>query len=56
MGCDIHLRLEKRLKKEKVKVWDKYYTEKPEWQGCDIINAGETWDIEYMACLPPLLM
>lgn len=43
MECDIHLRLEKRLKKEKVKVWDKYYTEKPEWQSCDIINAGETW-------------
>lgn len=41
MGCDIHLRLEKRLKKEKV--WYKYYTEKPEWQGCGIINAGETW-------------
>lgn len=27
MGCDIHLRLGKRLKKEKV--WGKYYTEKP---------------------------
>ena len=30
MGCDIHLRLEKRLKKEKV--WNEYYTEKCEWQ------------------------
>ena len=41
MGCDIHLRLEKRLKKEKV--WNKYYTEKTEWQNCGIINAGKTW-------------
>lgn len=41
MGCDIHLRLEKRLKKEKV--WNKYYTEKPEWQNCGIINSGKTW-------------
>lgn len=26
MGCDIHLRLERKLKKDKV--WNKYYTEK----------------------------
>ena len=41
MGCDIHLRLEKRLKKEKV--WNKYYTEKCEWQNCSIIPFGKTW-------------
>ncbi len=41
MGCDIHLRLEKRLKKEKV--WNEYYTEKCEWQGCHIFGSGRTW-------------
>ena len=41
MGCDIHLRLEKRLKKEKV--WNEYYTEKCEWQNCSIIPFGRTW-------------
>ena len=41
MGCDIHLRLEKRLKKEKV--WNEYYTEKCEWQNCHIIPFGKTW-------------
>lgn len=41
MGCDIHLRLEKRLKKEKV--WNKYYTEKCEWTNCYIFNNNKTW-------------
>lgn len=42
MGCDIHLRLERKLKKDKV--WNEYYTEKAgEWKNCGIFNYGETW-------------
>lgn len=42
MGCDIHLRLEKRLKKDKV--WNEYYTEKAgEWKNCYIFNSDSTW-------------
>lgn len=41
MGCDIHLRLEKKLKKEKV--WNKFYTEKCVWKNCSIFNANYEW-------------
>lgn len=42
MGCDIHLRLEKKLKKDKV--WNEYYTEKAgEWRNCFIFKSRETW-------------
>lgn len=42
MGCDIHLRLERRLKKDKV--WNEYYTEKAgEWKGCSNIKSGQCW-------------
>lgn len=41
MGCDIHLKLERRLKKEKV--WNKYYTEKCEWKPCKNYPYDKTW-------------
>lgn len=42
MGCDIHLRLERKLKKDKK--WNKYYTEKAgEWKNCCIFNYNKTW-------------
>lgn len=45
MGCDIHLRLEKRLKKDKV--WNKYYTEKAgEWSNCYIFKSSSEWGSE----------
>ena len=42
MGCNIHLRLERKLKKDKV--WNEYYTEKAgEWENCCIFNYNKTW-------------
>lgn len=42
MVCDIHLRLERKLKKDKV--WNEYYTEKAgEWENCYIFDSGYTW-------------
>lgn len=42
MGCDIHLCLERRLKKDKV--WNEYYTEKAgEWKECNIFGYNRTW-------------
>lgn len=42
MGCDIHLRLEKKLKKEKK--WNEYYTQKAgEWEPCFIFQRRVTW-------------
>lgn len=42
MECDIHLRLEIKLRKDKK--WTDYYTEKAgEWKGCWILNPGQTW-------------
>lgn len=42
MGCDIHLRLEIRLKKDKV--WNEYYTEKAGiWKGCWNVNSKQCW-------------
>ena len=37
-GCDIHLRLERKLKKDKV--WNEYYTEKAgKWKNCYIFDS-----------------
>ena len=42
MGCDIHLKLEIRLKKDKV--WNKYYTEKSgEWKPAYIFDHDYCW-------------
>lgn len=42
MGCDIHLKLEKRLKKDKI--WNEFYTEKSGvWKTCYIFQNNETW-------------
>lgn len=42
MGCDIHLRLEIRLKKDKK--YNEYYTEKAgKWKNGHIFNYNETW-------------
>lgn len=42
MGCDIHLKLEKRLKKDKI--WNEFYTEKAGvWKTCYIFQNNETW-------------
>ena len=42
MGCDIHLKLEIRLKKDKV--WNKYYTEKcGEWKPGHIFSHDYCW-------------
>lgn len=42
MGCDIHLKLERRLIKDKV--WNEYYTEKAgEWKSCYIIDSKKCW-------------
>lgn len=42
MGCDIHLRLERKLKKDKV--WNEYYIEKAgKWKNCYIFDSDSTW-------------
>lgn len=43
MGCDIHLRLERKLLKEKV--WNEFYTERPEdgWKSCGIFGMENCW-------------
>lgn len=41
MGCDIHLRLERRRREPKV--FSEYYTEGTEWQGCAIFGYDGMW-------------
>ena len=42
MGCDIHLRLERKLRQDKK--WNEYYTEKAgEWKDCGILDDDNTW-------------
>ena len=42
MGCDIHLKLEKKLRKDKK--WNEFYTEKAgKWKTCYIFQNNETW-------------
>lgn len=42
MGCDIHLRLERKLRQDKK--WNEYYTEKADrWKSCGIFGFRNTW-------------
>lgn len=41
MGCDIHLRLERRRKEPKV--YNKFYTQGTEWRPCYIFGYDKTW-------------